>query len=101
MNVLLDPDARLVIAHRGNSASTRKTRSNRFSRLALGADAELDVRVSRDGKAVVIHDPTLERTTNGVGPVHAMTLDELQRLDAGCRFTRDGGRTFPLSDRAG
>lgn len=101
MNVLLDPDARLVIAHRGNSAFYPENTLESFQQgLALGADAlELDVRVTRDGKAVVIHDPTLERTTNGVGPVHAMTLDELQRLDAGCRFTRDGGRTFPFRSR--
>ena len=68
--------------------------------MALGADAlEFDVRLSRDGTAVVIHDPTLERTTDGTGAVSALTLEELQRLDAGYRFTRDGGRTFPFRGR--
>lgn len=98
MNVLLDPSAKLVIAHRGNSAFCPENTLVSFQRgLALGADAlEFDIRVSRDGTAVVIHDPTLDRTTNGSGPVNALTLDELQRLDAGCRFTPDGGRTFPF-----
>jgi glycerophosphoryl diester phosphodiesterase len=98
MNVLLDPAAKLVIAHRGNSAFCPENTLVSFQRgIALGADAlEFDIRVSRDGKAVVIHDPTLDRTTNGTGPVGALTLDELQRLDAGYRFTPDGGRTFPF-----
>jgi len=101
MNVLLDTSAKLVIAHRGNSAFyPENTLASLADGMAVGADAlEFDVRVSRDGKAVVIHDPTLERTTNGSGPVNALTFDELQRLDAGYRFTRDGGRTFPFRGR--
>ena len=101
MNPLLDPVAKLVIAHRGNSAFAPENTLESFQQaLALGADAlEFDVRLSRDGKAVVMHDPTLERTTNGSGPVNALTLAELQRLDAGCRFSRDGGRTFPYRAR--
>jgi glycerophosphoryl diester phosphodiesterase len=43
-----------------------------------------------------MHDPTLERTTNGVGPVADRTLAELRTLDAGYNFTRDDGRTFPF-----
>ena len=98
MNALLDPAAQLVIAHRGNSAFFPENTLESFEQaVALGADAlEFDVRMSRDGKAVVIHDPTLERTTNGSGAVNARTFDELQRVDAGYRFTRDGGRTFPF-----
>ena len=50
----------------------------------LGADAiELDVRLSRDGVPVVIHDPTLDRTTTATGPVSAQTADELARLKVG------------------
>lgn len=101
MNVLLDPDAKLVIAHRGYSAANPENTLVSFEHaVALSADAlEFDVRVSRDGVAVVIHDPTLERTTNGIGAVNELTIDELQRLDAGYRFTRDGGRTFPHRGR--
>jgi glycerophosphoryl diester phosphodiesterase len=101
MNALLDPAARLVIAHRGNSAFFPENTLESFEQaVALGADAlEFDVRVSSDGKAVVMHDPTLDRTTNGSGPVGVLTFDELQRFDAGYRFTRDGGRTFPFRGR--
>jgi len=97
MNPLLDPAAKLVIAHRGNSAFwPENTLASFESGVTLGAHAlEFDVHVSKDGQAVVIHDPTLERTTNGRGRVDACTLAELQRLDAGYHFTRDGGTTFP------
>jgi glycerophosphoryl diester phosphodiesterase len=57
---------------------------------------ELDVHASADGHCVVIHDATVERTTNGRGAVADMTLAELQALDAAYHFSRDGGRTFPL-----
>jgi glycerophosphoryl diester phosphodiesterase len=57
----------------------------------MGADMlELDVHASRDGVIVVFHDPTLERTTNGTGPLRELSLYELQQLDAGHAFTRDG-----------
>jgi glycerophosphoryl diester phosphodiesterase len=101
MNALLDPAAQLVIAHRGNSAFFPENTLESFEQaVARGVDAlDLDVRVSRHGKAVVLHDPTLNRTTNGTGAVSALTFDELQRFDAGYRFTRDGGRTFPFRGR--
>jgi glycerophosphoryl diester phosphodiesterase len=57
---------------------------------------ELDVHLTRDGEVVVAHDTTLERCTDGTGPLAALTLAELRRLDAGFRFTPDGGRTFPF-----
>jgi glycerophosphoryl diester phosphodiesterase len=63
--------------------------------LDLGVDMiELDVRPTRDGMLVVMHDPTVDRTTDGRGPVHDLTLAELQRLNAAARFTgdRDYGR---------
>jgi len=101
MNPLLDPTAKLVIAHRGNSAHWPENTLASFEHgMAAGADAlEFDAHVTRDGHAVVIHDPTLDRTTNGTGRVNACTLAELQRLDAGYRFTRDGGATFPHRGR--
>ena len=75
----------LVIAHRGASADAPENTIAAFE-LALrqGADAiALDVQLSRDNQPVVIHDVTLERTTDGAGPVRGHTVHELKRLDAG------------------
>jgi glycerophosphoryl diester phosphodiesterase len=56
---------------------------------------ELDVRASADGHCVVIHDETVDRTTNGTGRVAEKTMTELRELDAGYRFAdQDGGRPF-------
>jgi glycerophosphoryl diester phosphodiesterase len=53
-----------------------------------GADAiELDVHVCAGGDVVVIHDPTVDRTTEGTGAVDCMTLADLRSLNAACRFT--------------
>ena len=75
----------LVIAHRGASAAAPENTIAAFERaVADGADAiELDVHLSRDDQPVVIHDETLERTTDGRGPVRGHTMRELKRLDAG------------------
>lgn len=63
--------------------------------LALGADGlEIDVQLSRDGVPVVIHDRTLDRTTDQRGPVNALTAAELARVDAGYHFTRNGAQPF-------
>ncbi|MEK7240877.1 MAG: glycerophosphodiester phosphodiesterase family protein [Gemmatimonadota bacterium] len=98
---LLDTSAKLVIAHRGNSRHAPEDTMESFRQgLALGADGiEFDVRLSADGVPVVIHDRTLDRTTSGTGLVADRTFDELRALDAGYRFTRDGGRTFPYRGR--
>lgn len=101
MFVLLDPTQRLVIAHRGNSMhAPEDTLESLRQGMALGADGlEFDVRLSADGVPVLMHDPTLERTTDGTGRVAARTLKALRTLDAGYRFTRDGGRTYPYRGR--
>lgn len=101
MSILLDPDARPVIGHRGNRAhSPEDTLESMREAVALGVDAlEFDVHVSRDGVAVVHHDATLERTTSGRGPLAAQSLAELQAHDAGYHFTPDVGRTYPWRDR--
>lgn len=63
--------------------------------MAHGADGlELDVQLSADGIPVVIHDKTLDRTTDRRGPVHALSADALARVDAGHRFERDGAHPF-------
>lgn len=75
----------LVIAHRGASGDAPENTIAAFE-LALeqGADGiELDVHLSADEHPVVIHDFTLERTTDGAGPVSEHTVRELKRLDAG------------------
>ena len=78
--------APLLIAHRGGSALAPENTLLAF-RQALEwwrADVlELDVQPTRDGEVVVIHDPTLDRTTDGTGPVAARTFAELRALDAG------------------
>ena len=99
--ILLDPLARPVIGHRGNRAfAPENTLESFLEAVALGADAiEFDVQVSRDGVPVVMHDATLDRTTDGSGPVAQYSVAELQRLDAGARFTRDEGKSFPWRGR--
>jgi glycerophosphoryl diester phosphodiesterase len=64
--------------------------------LEQGADRlELDVHATADGHVVVVHDETLERTTNGTGAVRGVSLEELQSLDAGWGFTAaDGTQPF-------
>ncbi|HDP35000.1 MAG TPA: glycerophosphodiester phosphodiesterase [Candidatus Hydrogenedentes bacterium] len=56
---------------------------------------ELDVHATADGEVVVIHDDTVDRTTNGSGMALSMTLEELRALDAAYHFTADGGKTYP------
>ncbi len=55
---------------------------------------ETDLRVTRDGVLVCLHDPTVDRTTDGSGPVTEFTFDELSTLDAGYRHAGVEGRTF-------
>ncbi|MEA2722260.1 MAG: glycerophosphoryl diester phosphodiesterase [Gemmatimonadales bacterium] len=98
MNSLLDLAGRPVIAHRGASGSAPENTLEAFD-LALrqGADAfELDVRLTADGVPVVIHDPTMERTTARRHSVAGETLAQLREADAGARFSPDGGRSFPF-----
>jgi glycerophosphoryl diester phosphodiesterase len=87
-----------LFGHRGAAGVAPENTLPSFARAkADGADVfELDVHATRDGEVVVLHDPTLERTTDGAGPVAALTFAELSRLDAGHRFSSDGGRTHPF-----
>ena len=55
--------------------------------------------MTRDGHVVAIHDDTVDRTTDGTGLVREKTLAQLQRFDAGYRFTPDGGTTYPYRGR--
>jgi glycerophosphoryl diester phosphodiesterase len=78
----------LVIAHRGASGYAPENTLAAFRRaVALGANfIETDLQLSRDARFVAIHDDCVDRTTNGKGRVHDLTLPELRRLDAGSWF---------------
>ncbi len=97
LNPLLDLNARLVIGHRGASAEAPENTLPAFQRaVEEGADAlELDVQVTADDVAVVLHDLTLDRTTGASGPIALRRWDELRDVDAGYRFTTDGA-AFPF-----
>ncbi len=98
-HAFLNADRPLVFAHRGGSALAPENTLAAFDNgLALGADGlELDVHLSKDGRVVVHHDPSLERTTSGSGPIAALTAEALGQLDAGCRFPGVGD--FPYKGR--
>ncbi len=74
-----------IIGHRGAAAYyPENTMASFEAAIGMGVDMiELDVHMSADGEIIVIHDETLERTTNGTGFVHQHTLKQLQALDAG------------------
>lgn len=84
-----------AVAHRGGAALAPENTLAAFrSGLAHGADAlELDVHLSLDGRLVVIHDPAVDRTTDGTGLVADLSLSQLKALDAAARFKGpDSGR---------
>jgi glycerophosphoryl diester phosphodiesterase len=60
---------------------------------------ETDVQITREGALVLFHDPTVERCSDGSGEISSMSLAEVQKLDAGHRFSMDGGCTFPFRGR--
>ncbi|MEA2520039.1 MAG: glycerophosphoryl diester phosphodiesterase [Chloroflexota bacterium] len=81
----------LSIAHRGHSLEVPENTLEAYRRaVELGIDMiECDVNVTSDGHLVMIHDWTLDRTTDGSGRVREATLDEITALDAGSWFGRD------------
>ena len=96
MHPLLDPTRRPIVGHRGNAAHAPENTLESFRQaLAAGAECiELDVHLSGDGVAVVIHDATLDRTTDASGAVALMTVEQIRQADAGARYTPDGA-AFP------
>ena len=89
-----------LFAHRGGARIAPENTIEAFAAgLAAGADRlEMDVHATCDGHVVVLHDATVDRTTDGSGLVREMTLAELHRLDAGARFPGDSG-DFPFRGR--
>ena len=76
---------KLKVGHRGARAYEPENTLRSFRKaLELGVNAvELDVRRTKDGELVVIHDDKVDRTTNGRGLVNELTLEEIEKLDAG------------------
>ena len=98
----LPSDRPLVIAHRGGADLFPENTLAAFKgAVELGVDAlELDIHRTADGVPVVIHDETVDRTTDGSGRVDSFTLAELRRLDAGYRFHPPGSPDeFPYRGR--
>lgn len=93
----------VIFAHRGASAYAPENTLAAFElAVTQGADAiELDVKLSADGRAVVIHDDTVDRTTDGAGRVKNLTLADLRALDAGSSFSEQyRGEKIPLLEEA-
>jgi glycerophosphoryl diester phosphodiesterase len=88
-----------VIAHRGASAHAPENTLSAFE-LAVeqGADAiEFDVKLTQDGQVVILHDQTVDRTTNGSGDLRRLPLVAVRELDAGVRFPENyAGERIPL-----
>jgi glycerophosphoryl diester phosphodiesterase len=91
----------LNIAHRGASGTCPENTLCAFTAAAEAGAAmcELDLRVAGDGALVVIHDETVDRTTDGRGPVAELTVPQLKLLDAGVRFgAAFAGERIPTLD---
>jgi len=88
----------IIVAHRGASRMAPENTMDAYRLgVEVGADAiELDVHLTADGQLAVIHDDTLDRTTDRSGPVADLTMDEIREADAGARFARadDAGNPF-------
>lgn len=87
-NQWIRPDQPLAIAHRGNAvAAPENTLAAYQQAFSDGVDMiETDVNISKDGQLIIIHDSTLDRTTNLSGNVHDHTLEELRQADVGSWF---------------
>ena len=87
----------LVIAHQGGDELCPGNTMYAFTQAAaLGVDVlEMDLHITKDGVLVLMHDETVDRTTDGTGTIEEMTLEEIKALDAGYDWSPDGGDTFP------
>jgi glycerophosphoryl diester phosphodiesterase len=100
MHPLLHPGRHPVVGHRGAAGSApENTLAALDFAVADGAEAlEFDVRVAADGVPVLLHDPLLDRTTDASGPLAGRSSADLATLDAGYRFSPEGG-AFPWRAR--
>ena len=96
----------LIVGHRGSAGHAPENTLLSFrTAIDLGCPVvECDVHLSRDGKIVVIHDKTVDRTTNGSGEVSDMTLEEIKQLRIDCHFDRTAGvveKSLPTNIKKG
>lgn len=87
----------MVIAHQGGDGVWPGDTLYAFEKaVEIGADVlEMDAHITKDGHIVLMHDETVDDTTDGTGHIEDMTLDELKQLDAAYDWSNDGGQTFP------
>jgi glycerophosphoryl diester phosphodiesterase len=100
-NRWLRPERPLIIAHRGHSLEVPENTTEAYRQaIELGVEMiEADVHISRDGRLVMMHDSTLDRTTDGHGPVSGLTWSELAELDAGRWFGEEyAGLRIPTTE---
>lgn len=95
------PDNVRVMAHRGGRKLWPENTVTAFGgAVALGVDVlEMDVHGTKDGAIVVLHDDTVDRTTDGEGFVRNFLVSEIKALDAGYRWSPDNGITYPYRDQ--
>jgi glycerophosphoryl diester phosphodiesterase len=91
------PHHPLVMAHQGGKGLWPENTLYAFERAAaMGVDVlEMDIHSTADGVLVVMHDSTVDDTTDGTGAIQSFTLEQLKALDAGYAWSPDGGQTFP------
>ncbi|MFP8870024.1 MAG: glycerophosphodiester phosphodiesterase family protein, partial [Myxococcota bacterium] len=100
-----DVSTPVIIGHRGAADTAPENTLVSFERaVQIGAEVlESDIHATRDGVPVLLHDPNVDRTTNGTGLVSDLTLDELRQLDAGHHFAgpehEASGNPFPFRDQ--
>lgn len=99
--LVVPPRPPLVVGHRGAAGlAPENTLESVRAGIEAGAEMiEVDLQATGDGRIVLLHDPTLDRTTDGSGDVRAKAWDEIRRLDASWPWSRDGGRTYPFRGR--
>jgi len=86
-----------VIAHQGGDGLWPGNTLHAFEQAAaLGVDVlEMDLHITQDGVLVIMHDETVDRTTDGTGAIEDLTLTEIEQLDAGYNWSLDDDATFP------
>jgi len=92
------PSGPLVMAHRGGRGLWPENTLYAFEHAVnLGVDVlEMDIHSTADGALVVMHDDTVDRTTEGNGSIQSLTLDQIKALDAGYNWSADDGQTYPF-----